>query len=131
MEQTPNNPEINPIPPTTEPVPVSTPPPVHPRRKLSPLLIVVILAVCGMIIGAIAAQIGKSAGQQTITPIPTFTPGPSPTPIRPETEIATTSAFLDLNQRVSDLKAKINEYNPNDQSLTPPVLDLPLGFPAR
>ena len=53
---------------------------------------------------------------------------PTPTPIRIPSALATQSAFLALEQGVASLSAQITATQIQDQTLTPPVLDLPLGF---
>ena len=60
----------------------------------------------------------------TIAPSPT----PSPTPIRKLSPIATQSAFTSLEARLASVSAAISGTNLDDPSLSPPVIDLPLGF---
>lgn len=55
-------------------------------------------------------------------------PTPTPTPIRILSPIATESAFISLTQRHASLSAGLSVANLDDPSLSPPVLDLPLGF---
>ncbi len=57
-------------------------------------------------------------------PVPT----PTPTPTRLPSALATQSAFLKLETNVASLSSAINNYVVDDPSLSPPVLDLPLGF---
>ncbi|MBI4066576.1 hypothetical protein HY411_02565 [Candidatus Gottesmanbacteria bacterium] len=56
------------------------------------------------------------------------TPTPSPTPIRTVSAIATQGAFIALEQAYASLSASLTGTNLDDPSLSPPVLDLPLGF---
>lgn len=55
-------------------------------------------------------------------------PTPTPTPIRVLSAVATQSAFLALVESHASLSAGLTATNLDDPSLTPPVLDLPLGF---
>jgi len=56
------------------------------------------------------------------------TPTPSPTPVRILSAIASQSAFLALEEAYSSFSASLTATNLDDPSLSPPVLDLPLGF---
>lgn len=55
-------------------------------------------------------------------------PTPTPTPVRVLSGIATQSAFMALQQSQASLSAGLAGTNLDDPSLSPPVLDLPLGF---
>ncbi len=66
----------------------------------------------------------QPAPPQQTAPSPT----PTPTPVRRPSAIATQSAFLLLDASVSSLSASIENYVVDDPMLSPPVLDLPLGF---
>lgn len=55
-------------------------------------------------------------------------PTPTPTPIRILSAVATQSAFLALEQAQASLSASLAGTNLDDPSLSPPVLDLPLGL---
>ncbi len=55
-------------------------------------------------------------------------PTSTPTPIRILSTIATQSAFMALAQSHASLSAGLAATNLDDPSLSPPVLDLPLGF---
>lgn len=55
-------------------------------------------------------------------------PTPTPTPMRIPSAVATHSAFRALEQAYASLSAGLDATNLDDPSLTPPVLDLPLGF---
>lgn len=61
-------------------------------------------------------------------PTPTPTAVPTPTPIRTLSALASGSAFLSLETNVASLSSQIRNFVTEDPSLTPPVLDLPLGF---
>ncbi|KKU82365.1 hypothetical protein A2973_01065 [Candidatus Gottesmanbacteria bacterium RIFCSPLOWO2_01_FULL_49_10] len=79
---------------------------------------------------SILAGIGwylNRAPRKTIqTPVPTQTP--TPTPRRELSIIASQSAFQSLDTSSQALMGAIRGYIPEDPSLSPPVLDLPLGF---
>lgn len=53
---------------------------------------------------------------------------PTPTPVRILSSIATQSAFSVLNQTHASLSAGLTATNLDDPILSPPVLELPLGF---
>ncbi len=61
-------------------------------------------------------------------PIIAPSPTPSPTPIRELSAIATQSAFIFLETRLASVSAAITATNLDDPSLSPPIIDLPLGF---
>ncbi|MBI3342897.1 hypothetical protein HY032_01955 [Candidatus Gottesmanbacteria bacterium] len=56
------------------------------------------------------------------------TPTPSPTPIRVLSNIASQSAFVSLEQARTSLSGSLDGTNLDDPSLSPPVMDIPLGF---
>lgn len=55
-------------------------------------------------------------------------PTATPTPVRLLSAIATQSAFVALNQTHASLSAGLTATNLDDPILSPPVLELPLGF---
>ncbi len=61
-------------------------------------------------------------------PVAPASPTPSPTPIRILSVIATDSAFQALRASQASLSSELSLLSPDDPSLTPPVLVLPLGF---
>ena len=61
-------------------------------------------------------------------PTPTPTVVPTPTPIRTLSALASQSAFLSLATNVASLSTQLRNFVTEDPSLSPPVLDLPLGF---
>lgn len=52
----------------------------------------------------------------------------SPTPTPQLSEIASASAYLNLKATVAELTTTLNNYPLNDQSLNPPIIEIPLGF---
>ncbi len=89
-------------------------------------------AIAAIVIVSIIFLIGIRQAMQKpqVVVVPTSAPtaSPTPTPIRQLSAIATTSAFLNLDTAVSSLSTSVKSYNTNDPSLSPPVIDLPLGF---
>lgn len=57
-----------------------------------------------------------------------LSPTPTPTPIRILSPIATESAFLRITQIQASLSAGLSQTNLDDPSLSPPTIELPLGF---
>lgn len=53
---------------------------------------------------------------------------PTPTPNRTLSALATQSSFLALEQNVASVSSAITNYIIEDPSLSPPVLELSLGF---
>ena len=91
---------------------------------IAALLAIVLGTVAILVIsGKLRFGSEKELTQQT-TPVAT----PTPTPVRTPSALATQSAFLALEQGVASLSAQITATQTQDQTLTPPVLDLPLGF---
>lgn len=52
----------------------------------------------------------------------------TPTPVRPLSAVATTSAFVTLESFAASVSAQIQAAQTQDPSLVPPTLDLPLGY---
>ena len=118
-------------PPVAAPVPQNTlsatpPPPPTPNLAVPILIAVVATAI---IVSGVAYGIYQSRPKQTaVVPTPTPTPMATPTPVQQPSLIASSSAFLQFQASVATLSAAIAGYNPQDTSLTPPTLVLPLGF---
>lgn len=55
-------------------------------------------------------------------------PTPSPTPIRIRSAVATQASFLRLVDDQASLSAGLSLLNADDPSLSPPTIELPLGF---
>lgn len=90
-----------------------------------------ILIIAG---GVIAFGISMLLIWKLLTPPPkpaiqvVQSPTPTPTPIRILSAIATQSAFMSLTQIQASLSAGLSITNLDDPSLSPPQLELPLGF---
>ncbi len=107
-------------------------PPTVPAKKPFPIstsLIIAIIAAVGLIGGGI---VGLSAlKSQNLTSAPTPTPqasSPTPTPVRTLSSIAALPAFAQFEAANATLSAAIASFTPQDETLTPPTLVLPLGF---
>lgn len=102
--------------------------PVQPQQKnVIPILIAV--AVTAVLLTAVFYVMSQSKPQQTaVVQTPTPTPIATPTPIRQPSAIASDPQFIQFSAAVATLSAAISGYNQADPSLTPPTLDLPLGF---
>lgn len=107
--------------------PLATLPVASPSSKKS----VLVAALIALSIGFIALFAWKTLSFQSpivSTPSPTPTVSPTPRIVRVLSSIATESTFLSLESRVASLSAAIGNYVVEDPILSPPVLDLPLGF---
>lgn len=97
------------------------------NRAISLILSVVVLVVAGtaaFLFYARKAQ--KPLNQVMIAPTPM--PIATPMPLRIPSAIATQSAFLSLEAQTASLSGDLQMYQVQDPSLSPPVMDLPLGF---
>lgn len=84
---------------------------------------VVVLGIGILILMSRLGQVPTS----TVVPIQA-SPTPTPTPVRILSEIASQSAFTTLLQTHASFSASLTATSLDDPSLSPPVLDLPLGF---
>lgn len=125
------SPEIIPqasAPPNFGPVREATPQsPLIKKQTIPPFFI--LLGVCIVIVvGSILF-----ASQQRINTKPAVTPTPTNVPLSPTssmvlTPIATESAFINFEAEIDKLPSTIQGAALQDQTILPPVLDLPLGF---
>jgi hypothetical protein len=126
VAQTPITPEI--------PMNVETPalenPPIQPAKKSFTLW-----AKVGIVLGVIVLVaiiwfvVSKNLSDKKDVPIQVVaTPTPTPIINSGVSPIATTSAFLQVEQSIASLSARIAGFSPIDSQVVPPVLDLPLGF---
>lgn len=116
------------IPPSNAPAAVSQGPVVG-QEKHRPVIIWIIAGIV-ITLGIMILSLFRSPITQTKPPLAevTDTPFPTPTPIRNISAIATQSAFISLEQSASSLSSGIANTNLDDPSLSPPTIDLPLGF---
>lgn len=127
-------------PPAPEFVPPQTTPPVAPVPPQDTMAVIkgfaqkykAQLAIAGIILVIIVVStLVASATRRPAPPVvarPTPTPAATPTPIRELSAVASQSAFILFTESVASLSASIQKVNIYDSTLTPPVLDLPLGF---
>lgn len=86
---------------------------------------IIVLALVG---GGVAAGVMLRPKEEA--PAPTSTPTPSPTPVQRVTvPLATQTAYTNLVAAAATLSASINKLQVNDTTLSPPVIELSLGFP--
>lgn len=95
------------------------------------IVLILILFIMALIFMAGAytlfQQAKKSPEEPKITTI-IVTPTPNPTPIRQQTDISTTPAFISLEDAIASFSQKLIEFSKDDPSLNPPSLVLPLGL---
>lgn len=105
-------------------MPVPTPAGPRIKPEIITALVVVLLGV-----GALLGIKMISSGRNKPMPVVEQTvPTPTPTPTHLPSALATQSAFLKLQANVASLSGAIKNYVVDDPSLSPPVLELPLGF---
>ena len=98
-------------------------------RNRSAIIIIIILSI--IVVGTISKLILMRNGPKPEAPAPSVvvvTPIVSPTPIRQPSALASQSAFIKFDADVSSLLQNVQAYSVEDPSLSPPILDLPLGF---
>lgn len=125
-------PQIPVTPQETHPVPQANPmPPVQKIpitwEKIIPLVLACLAILTGIGVFITIQRINNRAFEPTPITI-VVTPTPSPTPIRNVTNLSTSSAYMAFNDSVASLSTKIQEFEKDDPSLSPPSLVLPLGF---
>lgn len=133
MDQQSEQPSIEPT--VTAEVPKTAPPPPStgagspPRQFPTKVLIAVLSLVLIGALSVLAITMLRLKQQEAAAPTPTPTPlPPTPTPVRQLSKFATESAFMNFETAVGSLSAVIAGYPIMDQSLSPPKLNLPLGF---
>jgi hypothetical protein len=122
-----------PPPPLTPPIqpvipePTVQPPIVQPpiKRSFDLRYLFLVLLIIGLG-GAFFAM--RRLPVSTPPPTPSDTPTPTPK-LKPVTPVATQSAYLELTKGVASLSASISTMQVSDTTLTPPTVELPLGFP--
>jgi len=120
MEQTPQ-----PISPTTHPAYNTTTP--KPKKKFDLRYLFLLLIFVG-IGGGIWTATRESIQPLESVPTPSTLPIPTRTS-KPPIAAASQSGYLDLIQNVSSLSAHISTIQITDTTLSPPTIELPLGFP--
>lgn len=82
----------------------------------------------GILISAAIARSILNQKAPVIAPTPTPTITVTPTPMRHVAAAATMSAFIDFEAGLSSLSATLGAVEITDSNLTPPTVELPLGF---
>lgn len=120
----------NSTPPSPAPQPAASGPAQSKPRHSPTKILVGVLAVLLMgSLVALSVTVMRLNQKQNVAFAPTPTPmPPTPTPVRVLSRFATESAFLRFETTVSSLSAVVSGYPIYDPSLSPPKLDLPLGF---
>ena len=121
-----------PIAPTTQDVAVSpvTTPPVEQPKKKSPFLLGVVIVVLLIVVSLLAGYFSSKRYQESTTNPDGVSISPTSVPVanKDVNPIATSSAFLGIEESIASLSSRIAGFNPIDPQVAPPVLDLPLGF---
>jgi hypothetical protein len=112
--------------PVAEAPKVPTPPQVFHLPQFQPWMILAIVIVT-LILGFFAFA-SKAQKKNTITPTLAPTVTPTPTPMQILTPFASSSAFMEFEKNVTALPDMIQKAVLQDQTITPPILDLNLGF---
>lgn len=120
-------PVIPPGPEAHQPLADAVPPP-PPAPKVSIPIIIAVVATAMIVSGVFFGLSRIKPKEVVVAPTPTPTPIATPTPIRQPSAFASQPDFLKFQTAVATLSAAIAGYSPNDPSLTPPTLVLPLGF---
>lgn len=137
MDQTPTTtqPELTPVTTqTTAPVetqPVATPPPPPTPPIKTPNMKYVAVGGCVVIFLVLIFYMLNRRNSNETTPVPvatTPTPLATATPVQQVSAIATTSAFITFAENVASLSATVNAFSLQDGALSPPTLDLEIGF---
>ncbi len=95
------------------------------------ILTPILLAVAGtaIVVSGVFVGLSRLTKPETVeAPTPTPAPVATPTPVRRQSAIAGQQAFREFKDAVATLSAAVAGFSPQDPSLTPPTLVLPLGF---
>lgn len=113
--------------PQAAPAPSYYPPPKKPVPGLV-YVGAILLLVAGLVAGWSSRQQAPPAAGPALVPSPFAAESPTPIETRKLSAIATSSAFLSLDKAVSDLITTVNGVNLDDTAVSPPVVELSLGF---
>jgi len=103
----------------------------RPTKKFPWTIVLVVAVVCGIVAGvSIATQ--KPIPDTTAPFLSVTSPvRATPTPIRTLSPVATDSAFLLVESKLASMTATLQTVQITDPSLSPPSIELPLGFPIE
>jgi len=107
-------------------VPVQQPIVQKPQKKGFDLRYLFLVLIIIGISGGLFAATRKPAPIPIPTPTDTPTPSPKSKSLVP---LATQSAYLSLTQSIASLSSQIQQMQVSDTTLSPPTIELPLGFP--
>jgi len=99
----------------------------HIKRPSIPPIAVILGVLVILIVGSLVFAANRPK-KSTVIPTPTPTVTPSPTPIQTLTPFATQSAFVAFDQSVDTFPATVSGATVSDATLSPPSVDLNLGF---
>jgi hypothetical protein len=90
------------------------------------MLVLILCIIIGVLIVVRYAYIKNSTSHEATTITPSQ--GDLPKVIQP---VATSSAFISIEQDISSLSDRFSSVIIRDESLIPPILELPLGFSTK
>lgn len=100
---------------------VPPPPPAEkPKKRIG--IIVGILVFVALLISLLFMQSQKNS-DDLVVPTPTPFEIITPTPIRKPSEIASSSAFIEFSNEVTEFSNAINSFTFQDATLVPPLFD--------
>lgn len=113
----------------TTPVPVPEVPVAEPAKKWNKVYLgaggIALLMLTGVVYLLASRSASPEAPDQ---PAAQPTPLATATPVQQVSAISTSSAFLTFTENIASLSAKVNAFSIQDGALTPPALDLEIGF---
>lgn len=114
------------MPPAQAPQEIPAAPSPQPKKPFDLRYVFVTIIVLALVAGIVAVVWRPKEEAPAPTPTPTLTP----TPIKRVTiPLATQSAYLNLVAGAASLSSSINTLQINDTTLSPPTIELSLGFP--
>jgi len=108
----------------TQPIPVVVP---EKKRSFDPRILFILLILIG-IVGGFFSITRQSQEAPLPTPFDTPTPTPKSKTVIP---IATESAYSGLVKNVGTLSESLQSLQVTDTTISPPTIELPLGFPNQ
>jgi len=114
--------------PTTPPILLEISKPWYQSKVAIGFAALIIIFLIVMATTAIVSNLVKKP-TIIIAPTPTATTTPSPSPMQIPSAIASDSAFIKLDEATSSLSAILRNYAVQDGTLSPPTIEIKLGFP--